>query len=195
MLFKRRDRQPVKARMANLLWPRMGWRRMTQYYKQRIVRSPSSERELAAGLAFGCAVSWTPTFGFHFVQCFALCWVFKANFWAAVIGTVFGNPWTFPVLMFISYHLGRVTLTLLGYGDWLTYHHGDTLDERTLEGGGWRLLAPTLLGGYMMMAATFPLFYYFFYNLLKKAREARKQRIENKMHQDARLITGRNTQE
>lgn len=203
MLFKRRVAQSFYEKARNLLWPRMGWKRVANYYKQRTIRIPDSEYSVALGLAFGCSVSWTPTFGTHLLQCALFCWLTKSNWIASFIGSAFGNPWTTPMLMLISFHVGKALFVATGHGDLIIPDDGaqtfGTFLKTLLEGEvTWALirenfrefLLPTLLGGYIMGLATFPLFYFPFYYMVKGARMARKARIESKTHAHALEVTG-----
>lgn len=200
MLFKRRDKEPLSRKLGNLLWPRMGFRRMFDYYKHRTIRIPASEYAIAAGIGFGCMVSWTPTFGTHLLQCLLYCWLFRANFLAAFIGSALGNLWTTPVMMYISYQVGRIILTVMGYDGILTNHSGN-FDNDDLDFSwdvfmehGWRpflpLFVPTLIGGYVVGILTFPVFYYPTFYMVKAARLARQKLVERKVHKEAVQITG-----
>ncbi len=187
MLFKRRIAEPWKQKVRNIIWPSMGFRRVLDYYKYRSIRIPASEHSIAAGLAFGCLVSWTPTFGTHLLQCALFCWVTRTNFIASVIGSAFGNFLTTPFLMLISYHVGKIILSVFGYDDPLP-HLTDEFTDETLEKP--KIFLPTLIGGYAVGIATFPLFYYPFYYMVKGARAARKMRIQRRVHQDGIEVTG-----
>lgn len=189
MLFKRAKIQSFHEKIRNLIWPKMGWRRVLDYYKHRTARIPDSEYSIALGLAFGCAVSWTPAFGTHILQCLLFCWVTKTNWIASLIGTAFGNPWTTPALMFISYQVGKALFIGFGYGDFLMDHAGPITLE-LLKTEGLKIFLPTLVGGYFVGLATFPLFYFPFYYMVKGARAARRARIEHKIHKESMDITG-----
>lgn len=190
MLFKRRDKEEFWSKVRNLLWPRMGLRRLWSYYRHRTIRIPASEHSIAAGLAFGALVSWTPTFGTHLLQCALFNWITKTNFPAAFIGSAWGNFITTPALMLISFHAGKIILLTLGFDD-LVHHHADGVTEVTessLE--ATKIFIPTLVGGYAMGILTFPLFYYPTYYMVKAARAARRSRIEKTIHAEAAQITG-----
>jgi uncharacterized protein (DUF2062 family) len=200
MLFKRRDKEPLSKKIGNLLWPRMGFRRMFDYYKHRTIRIPDSEYSIAMGMGFGCLVSWTPTFGTHLLQCLLYCWIFRANFVAAFIGSGLGNFWTTPFMMYISYQVGKFILDVLGYDHILTNYTGEfgeeelTFSWELFKEHGWRpflpLFVPTLIGGYVVGIATFPLFYYPTYYMVRGARKARRRLLERKVHKEAQVITG-----
>lgn len=190
MLFKRRDKERLSQKLRNLIWPTMSFRRVFDYYKHRSIRIPASEQSIAAGLAFGCLVSWTPTFGTHLIQCAAFCWIARANFIASVIGSGFGNFLTTPALMMISYQAGKLILTFLGH-EHLLGHHTDEMMEVTEESlEAPKIFLPTLIGGYAVGILTFPLFYYPFYYMVKGARAARRARIEKRVHEQAQEVTG-----
>lgn len=190
MLFKRRTAESWKKKIRNLLWPSMGFRRMLDYYRHRSIRIKASEHEIAAGIAFGCLVSWTPLFGTHLIQCFIFCWVTRTSFIASLIGSGFGNMLTTPFLMLISYHTGKIILSLLGYDDPLP-HFTDGLEEHELEAPG--IFLPTVIGGYVVGILTFPLYYYPSYYMVKAARAARRLRIEKKVHKEAVEMTSQDS--
>lgn len=189
MLFKRRLPQPYWNKIGNLIWPKMGLKRLAYYYKHRTIRIPAAEHSVAAGLAFGCAVSWTPTFGTHLLQCAAFSWLFRTNWIASFIGSGFGNPWTTPMLMLISYHVGKALFVATGHGD-MVLHTNDPITLELLMNEKMKIFLPTLLGGYTMALATFPLFYYPFYYMVKGARLARRARIQRIVHKEAIELTG-----
>lgn len=191
MLFQRREKQPIQQKVRNFVWPTMGLRRLFDYYRHRSIRIPASDHSIAAGLAIGCFVSWTPLFGTHLIQCLILCWISRTNVIAAFIGTVFGNLLTTPALMFIAYQAGKIVLSLLGYDHLIEPHAADgasELSEHSLRAP--RVFLPTLIGGYTVGILTFPLFYYPFLYMVKAARATRRARIQKKVHDHARDITG-----
>lgn len=180
MLFKRRKRQSLWSRVRNLIWPKMGWARTFNYIKHRVLRLPSSASSIALGLASGCVVSWTPTFGFHILQCFVFCLLVRANFLAALLGTTFGNPWTFPILLWCSYQVGSYVLMFLGYGDLLLFDPDMHLIEKFKE-YPVEIFMPMLVGGYTLVFITFPLFYFPFYYMVKAGRAA-QVKVSAKVH-------------
>ena len=190
MLFKRRDAQTFWQKTKNMVWPTMSFKRVMNYYKHRSIRIPASEHSIAAGLAFGCLVSWTPTFGTHLIQCALFCWLTRTNLIAAFIGSAFGNFLTTPFLMLAAYHVGKAMMIFFGYEHLLFSHaHAITeVTEQALETP--KIFLPTLIGGYTIGIVTFPLFYYPFYYMVKGARAARRARIEAKVHQEAIEVTG-----
>lgn len=92
----------------------MGWRRTGRYMVHKVGRMPGSPYGIAAGLACGAAVSFTPFIGFHFLLAALLAWLLGASVFASAVGTVVGNPWTFPGIWIATYRLGRTLLGLEG---------------------------------------------------------------------------------
>lgn len=112
MLFRRRERLGILVLARGLLWPRAGWRRTAVYFKHRIARLPGTPRSIALGFACGVAISFTPLVGFHFVLAALIAWILGGNVMASAIGTAIGNPWTFPVIWFVSHTVGSWILGL-----------------------------------------------------------------------------------
>jgi hypothetical protein len=113
MVFRRRDRPPLLQRARLFFFPQGGWRRALEYVSHRLRRIPDTPHRIALGLACGVFVSFTPAYGLHFLLAAGLAWAIRANVIAAVIGTFFGNPLTFPLIASVSLALGR---RILGYG-------------------------------------------------------------------------------
>ena len=94
-------------RVREVLYPRRGWRRSIEYIRHRVSRIPDTPHRIALGFSCGVIASFTPLFGFHFFIAAALAWALRANIIAGLIGTVTGNPLTFPFIASISLNLGR----------------------------------------------------------------------------------------
>lgn len=177
MIFKRRHKETLISKVRNIIWPKMGWKRAVIYYKHRVLRLPHSTHDIAMGLSSGCIVSWTPTFPFHILQCFIFCKITRANFPAALLGTLFGNPWSFPILFLISYNVGVFFLEVTELEDALVFLVGET-DLFQQDGMIVEKFIPTFIGGYIMAVVTYPLFYYGFYYMITAGRAS--QRVVSK---------------
>jgi uncharacterized protein (DUF2062 family) len=110
MLF--RQRRPVnlgeKVRMA--LWPRRSFARSAQYFAKRVLRLTATPHAIAAGVAAGVFASFTPFLGFHFMLAAIIAWLLRGNLLASAIGTVVGNPLTFPFIWAATLQAGRFIL-------------------------------------------------------------------------------------
>ena len=69
-----------------------------QTYK--VIRIKDFPESVAIGLAWGAAVSLTPLLGLHLIICYTVTWIMRVNLIAATVGTIVGNPWTFPFFLF-----------------------------------------------------------------------------------------------
>ncbi|MCF8480757.1 MAG: DUF2062 domain-containing protein [Rhodospirillum sp.] len=112
MLFNRREKPSLLAKIRGFLLPRAGWRRSAIYIGHRVARLPGTPASIAMGFACGAAASFTPLVGFHFLLAALLAWIFRGNLIASAIGTVVGNPWTFPFIWVATFEVGA---RLMGY--------------------------------------------------------------------------------
>lgn len=99
-------------RWVNMMYPIMGIKRYKSYILHRIGRMKSSDKAIAKGFAAGVAVSMTPFLGLHFFMAAFLAWVTRGNVVVSLIGTVVGNPWTFPFILWIDHKLGNLILNI-----------------------------------------------------------------------------------
>ncbi len=177
-MFKRRNPRSYWEHFVEFFYPRSGWRRALGYIRHRVQRLPDTPHKIAIGFSCGVFVSFTPFFGFHFVVAALLAIIFRGNIVAAILGTFFGNPVTFPFIAGFSYRLGWF---LLGRGNeeavWPIIRHGfyeafdglwhnflaiftaDTMDWSGLIDFGQTVFIPYLIGGLMPGFVIAVLFY------------------------------------
>ena len=91
-----------RRRHHPLSWKRR-WRVMVADW---LGREEPPER-VAAAIALGVGVGFSPFLGFHFVLALGLAFLFRVNRLDAVLGQFAGNPWTIPPVFAIGYRLGR----------------------------------------------------------------------------------------
>ena len=154
MIFGRRARKPVANRLRDLVWPRAGLRRALKYLVYRVVRLPGTPYSIAAGFAAGAAVSFTPFIGLHFVLGALLALATGGNVLAALIGTMVGNPWTFPFIWTLIYKLGRA---MLGMDSGAGVPEGFSLD--ILMSQPWEVLYPMIVGALPTAVLAWMLFF------------------------------------
>ena len=113
-----RGRKPLSAlkQLRAVIWPERGFRRLFTYLFQRIIRLPGTPASIASGFASGIAASFTPFLGLHFILAGALAMLFRGNVLASVIGTFFGNPWTFILIWLADYEVGLGIIRAFGFG-------------------------------------------------------------------------------
>jgi uncharacterized protein (DUF2062 family) len=109
-VFRRRQPLPFLRWAHGLVWPRTGWRRFGVYHLKRLIRLPGTPHSIAAGVACGTAISFTPLIGFHLLLGVLLTLAFRGNLLAGVAGTLIGNPWTLPFMWLASYEVGKFLL-------------------------------------------------------------------------------------
>ncbi|MEM8950769.1 MAG: DUF2062 domain-containing protein [Pseudomonadota bacterium] len=80
------------------------------YLLKRLFRLPGTPYNIACGFACGAAISITPFIGLHIALSMLLAWLLRGHMIAAVVGTVVGNPWTFPFIWLITYKTGQMLL-------------------------------------------------------------------------------------
>ncbi len=106
-MLGRRHPLPIYRRVREFVWPSGGWHRASLYIAHRLRRLPGTPYRIAAGFACGAAISFTPFIGFHFVGAALLSILLRGSLLASAIGTVVGNPWTFPFIWAWIYALGQ----------------------------------------------------------------------------------------
>ncbi len=106
-MFGRRKPLPPHHRVWSFVWPRAGWGRASRYIAHRVRRLPGTPYRIAAGLASGAAISFTPFIGLHFVFGALLALLLRGSVVASAIGTAVGNPWTFAIIWPATYSLGH----------------------------------------------------------------------------------------
>ena len=72
----------------------------------RLSRIPGTPYSLAAGFCWGAFTSFLPFPGLHFVMAALIALATRSSVLAAAIGTIVGNPWTFPFIWVGTYKLG-----------------------------------------------------------------------------------------
>ena len=75
----------------------------TLYIKiiQKLTSIKGTPEAIAKGFATGVAMSFTPFVGFHLLLCIFISKITKQNSIAGALGTIAGNPWTFPIIWYL----------------------------------------------------------------------------------------------
>ena len=175
-MFKRRQPLPTYLRIREFFWPRRGLRRTSVYIAHRLRRLPGTPYRIAAGFACGAAVSFTPFIGFHFVLAMLAALAVRGNIIASAIGTVVGNPWTFPFIWTWLYFSGR---WILGVGS------GDSLPvDLTLAyifDHPWDVLWPMTVSGVPTAILAWLAFFWPARKMVAEYQKARRWRIRRKV--------------
>ena len=108
MPFGRRNKKKDFLNLRNIFNNLLNFSRTRKYISLSIKRMRASPNELALGLACGIAISFTPFIGLHALLSIFFAWVVRGSMAAALIGTLVGNPWTFPFIWFLTYETGNL---------------------------------------------------------------------------------------
>ena len=100
---------PLLQRLRSWLWPHIGWGRALAYVVKRLKRLPGTPHSIAAGVAAGVMVSFTPFFP-HLATAALVAMVLRGSVVAAWAGTLIGNPSTFPIIWLVAYNLGLIVM-------------------------------------------------------------------------------------
>jgi uncharacterized protein (DUF2062 family) len=96
--FRRRQKHPLKLS-----------RRLKVLLADLLGREEPPDR-VAAAIALGVGIGFSPFMGAHFVIAIGLAFLFRLNRVDAVLGQFVGNPWTLPPVFAAGYRLGRILL-------------------------------------------------------------------------------------
>ena len=206
MIFKRRDKRLTFGRLKELLLPKKGWRRALDYFIHRVKRIPDTPHKIAVGIATGVFCSFTPFFGLHFFLAAFVAYIFKGNIVAALFGTFFGNPVTWPFIASFSVKLGQI---ILGYPvtNFETFlEHFVEASDATIQGvkslfgygeSDWALLysffrelfLPYFIGGFVLglIAALFT--YFVFRPIIYAYKVTRKKKKYKKFNKNSKSLT------
>ena len=176
-ILKRKNRRTVAKKTKEAVWPSMGWKRLYHYYNHRLFRTGDSTYKIAAGLANGIAISFTPFLGLQILQLLLLSLLTRASLISGLIGTLFGNPWTFPFIFYLTYKTGVFICDLFGLSGFLAPPDPEALDGviaylRFLVANPFKLLLPLAVGGYLWAILCWPVSYAVLYHPVRIARKA-----------------------
>ena len=149
-------------------------KRIISYYKLRLARLPDSNYAISSGFACGAMVSFTPLLGLHFVLAVIFAFLIRGNFIAALIGTVVGNPVTFPFIWGLIYKIGTY-LTNIKLQKITHEINFDMIVNQTYE-----IFFPMLVGGIIIAPLVWVITYYVIYSFVtsfKKRRNKKNKRL------------------
>jgi uncharacterized protein len=86
---------------------RLKWRRRWKVLVLDLLGREESPERVAAAIAVGIGVGFSPFIGFHIWIALGLAFLFRLNKIDAALGQFVGNPWTLPAVYALGYRLGR----------------------------------------------------------------------------------------
>ena len=194
-MFKRKTPLTKLQLLCEVFWPSMGWRRAFKYMRHRIIRLADSSKKIAAGMALGASISFTPLVGTHFIQAGVLAHLTGANVPASLVGNFVGNPWTFPFMWWAAISLGSFLFGLIGLptSTALPEHVDFQIMWQLITHEPLRIFLPWLLGGYLIALLAWPLFFLMFLNIVRAGKKARRKAKLRKVHKTAMEMTSDKT--
>ena len=107
MPFGRKKKKKLIISIYNFIKIFFDFSRTKKYISLSIKRIKDTPQALSLGLATGIAISFTPFIGLHALLAIFISWVIGGSMAAALIGTLFGNPWTFPFIWYFTFEIGQ----------------------------------------------------------------------------------------
>ena len=149
-------------------------KRVISYYKLRLARLPDTNYAISSGFACGAMVSFTPLLGLHFVLAVIFAYFIRGNFIAALIGTVVGNPITFPFIWGLIYKVGTY-VTNIKLEKITNEINFEMIVDQTYE-----IFFPMLIGGIIIAPIVWIISYYVVYSFIasyKKRKNKKNKRL------------------
>lgn len=170
MFRSRNSRYSQKIR--NILWPKKGFQRSFYYLRERVTRMSASTHALSLGVACGAAASMTPFIGLHFIIAAVIAYLVRGNLFASAIGTIMGNPWSFPLIWAADNYVGGLVVSQFGLEERLAHISATVGPDMPMA-----FFYKITLGGVVLAIVTFPLYYGLSYWGLSswRAHRARKK--------------------
>ena len=107
LISTQKFKEIIKSKIINL-FPFKFIKRKSLYYLLRLTRLEASIYSVSAGFACGSMVSFTPFLGLHFLLAIFIAFIIRGNLIASLIGTIVGNPFTFPLIWLSIYRIGSI---------------------------------------------------------------------------------------
>ena len=166
MLFKRRKPLSIFDKLFGFIRPKTGYSRAIVYLKKRFYRMTDSNYSMAMGFTCGAMLSFTPFVGFHFIIAGFIAYLINASIFMAALGTLVGNPWTFPLMWWAS----------LKVGNWaLGYVQSSGLDTsvemNSIVFDIYSIMIPWMVGSFLISLVCGPPIFFAMYWFMKKIRE------------------------
>ena len=196
MLFKRRDKRTKLKYIKDILFPKKGWRRALEYISYRLIRIPDTPHRIALGLSCGVFVSFLPIFGAHFIVGALLAYMIKGNIFASIIGTIVGNPITFPIIAGASINFGQYILGQSSTDmDDISFNWEMFKDIFSFENFNWYFIKgfgvdiflPYFIGGTIFGVIASLIFYFLFKRFVRAHQLRRKRKKMMKLNEKKKL--------
>ena len=134
---------------------------------------PASPYAISSGFACGSMVSFTPLLGLHFILAVIFAYIMRGNVIAALIGTVVGNPLTFPLIWGVIYKIGTYVTTIkhVKLNQDINF---DMIINQTYE-----IFFPMFIGGIIIAPMVWIITYFIIYSFVSSFKN-RKTKYQNR---------------
>lgn len=161
-----------------------------QYYSKRVLRLTATPHAIAAGVAAGVFISFTPFIGFHLILAAVIAWLIGGNIVASAFGTAIGNPLSFPIIWGATLATGKFILYGHHPEQMATVHLGQMLKHLDFAELWDPLIKPMTIGALPLGL----LFAVAFYILTRWAtisfRERRRRQLADRARRRAAMQQG-----
>ena len=214
-MLKRRNKKSVIDKIRDFIYPKIGLLRATKYATHRLSRLPATPYQIACGFACGAGISFTPFIGLHFVMSMIMAFILRGSVLASAIGTIVGNPLTFPFIWALVYSTGTMILginnniniaelfsyTLAEFGKINSWHfmlftdynnavsQWDVYADRWA--GIWENIYPLFIGSLIWLVIVWTVFFVILYPLIIYYKKIRINRIQFNSLNDKSLTKGK----
>ena len=129
---------------------------------------PDSNYAISSGFACGSMVSFTPLLGLHFLLAVIFAFLIRGNFIAALIGTIVGNPITFPFIWGLIYKVGTYVTSIKQAS--FSYE----INFQMIINHTYEIFFPMLVGGIVIAPLVWIITYYVIYSFYCFVQEKKK---------------------
>ena len=152
-MFRSRDSR-YSQKFKQMIWPKKGFQRSFYYLRERVSRMSGSTQALALGVACGAAASMTPFLGLHFIIAAVLAYLVRGNLFTSAIGTIVGNPWSFPLIWAADNYVGGLIINQFGLDNWLANMGANAGPDMPMA-----FFFKITIGGVVLAIVSFPIYY------------------------------------
>lgn len=159
--------------------------RYSKYVLLKLDKIKAGPYAIAAGFACGAAISFTPFVGFHMLLAALTAFILRGSVIASALGTLVGNPWTFPIIWPAILFTGKF---FLNSHDTTQVHFLELfkklvhavihLDFQMIAADIWPILLPMMVGCIPYYIVVWALSFYFVKKAMDKF-DARREKIRN----------------
>jgi len=189
-MFKRRKKLSFLRKLKKNFSSRKKIKRSFKYLLWRLKRLPGTPEYIATGFAIGMAVNFWPVLFTHLILGYLLARLLKGDLIAMLIGTLFGNPWTFAVVYPLMYKLGKVALGVKNRHRAEAFTSIDAVWHEIWPVKSWHslnvafheVLLPMGIGGFLLGLPCVLASYYIVRNLVSVYRAQRRKALIADFH-------------